>query len=135
MNSMFEQLWKKFCNNDISVSAALDAHGVRCKRRDFDIIPSLIKAGDTEKAQDVLIEMMLSTPVWDPLTVINASKMIAELFLATGKFESAVAFAEQGLEWDPANPELLLIICKSTAKYDIDKCHGYFNFLKACGYN
>lgn len=135
MNSMFEQLWKKFCSNDISISAALDAHGVRCRRRDFDIIPSMIKAGEIEKAQDVLIEMMLSTPVWDPLTVISASKMIAELFLATGKFESAVEFAEKGLQWDPANPELLLIICKSTAKFDIDKCHGYFNFLKTCGYN
>jgi hypothetical protein len=132
---MFEQLWKKFCSNDISITTALDAHAVRCRRRDFDIIPSLIKAGDIEKAQDVLIEMMLSTPVWDPLTVISASKMIAELFLLTEKFESAVAFAEKGLEWDPANPELLLIICKSTAKYDIDKCHGYFNFLKTCGYN
>ena len=135
MNSMFEQLWKKFSSNDISISVALDAHVVRCKRRDFDIIPSLIKAGNTEKAQDVLIEMMLSTPVWDSLTAISVSKMIAELFLATGKFESAVEFAEKGLVWDPANPELLLIICKSTATYDIDKCCGYFNFLKACGYN
>jgi tetratricopeptide (TPR) repeat protein len=132
---MFEQLWKKFCSNDISIGTALDAHGVRCRRRDFDIISSQIKAGNTDKAQDVLIEMMLSTPVWDPLTVISASKMIAELFLAMGKFESAVEFAEKGLEWDPANPELLLIICKCTAKYDTDKCHGYFNFLKTCGYN
>jgi len=132
---MFEQLWKKFASNDIALATALEAHGVRCRRRDFDIIASLIKAGDTEKAQNLLSEILVSMPVWDFLTITTTARLIAELLFSAGQFQSAAEFAERGLEWDPTHPELLALLCKCYATIDPGKAQMYYSYLKNIGYS
>ena len=135
MDSTFEQLWNKFLTSDISVSASLEANSNRIKRRDLETITSLIKSGDREKAQALLIEVVESTPVWNPLAVTTALKKVAEFFYASGEFEDAVLFAERGLQWDPAHPELIALLCKSNISLNPERSLFYYGYLKQNGYH
>jgi tetratricopeptide (TPR) repeat protein len=134
MDSTFEQLWNNFLTSDISVSASLEANSNRIKRRDLETITSLIKSGDREKAQAILMEVVSSTPVWNPLGVTTALKKVAEFFYSAGQYENAALFAERGLKWDPAHPELIALLCKSYLTLNPERSLSYYTYLKEIGY-
>jgi hypothetical protein len=134
MDSTFEQLWNNFLTSDISVSASLEANSNRIKRRDLETITSLIKSGDREKAQTILIDVVSTTPVWNPLGVTTVFKKVAEFFYSAGQFEDAVLFAERGLQWDPAHPELIALLCRSYLTLNPERSLFYYGYIKEIGY-
>jgi hypothetical protein len=135
MDSTFEQLWNNFLTSDISVSASLEANSNRIKRRDIETITSLIKSGDREKAQPILMDVVSSTPVWNPLGVTTALKKVAEYFYSAGQYEDAALFAERGLKWDPAHPELIALLCKCYVTLNPERSLFYYGYLKEIGYH
>lgn len=135
MDSMIEQVWEKSIAADISVSAALDAHTTRCRRRDFEIVSAMLKTGDTQKAQELLCEVISAAPSWDYLTVTTVAKLISESFLISGQFDNAIKYAERGLEWDPTHPELIALLCKSYATVNPEKSLYYYGFFKSAGFS
>lgn len=135
MDSMLEQAWGKFLSQDISVSTSIETNSNRIKRRDIDTLTSLIVKGDKERAKDLLLELLLSTPTWNPLAVTTMLQKTAEYLNSCGQYEDAVSFAERGLQWDPAHPELIALLCKINAPINPQRSLYYYNFFKESGYS
>ncbi len=135
MDSMFEQLWNKFTSQNISVSDAIETNNNRVKKRDVENLSALIIAGNKESAQELLIELFLSTPKWNPLAVTTLLQKAAEFFYSFGQYEDAVIFAELGLQWDPAHPELIALLCKSNVSLNPERSLHYSGFIKDTAFN
>ncbi len=135
MDSLFEQVWEKFLSQDISVSTSIETNNNRIKRRDIDTLTTLILKGDKDKAKDLLVELFLSTPTWNPLAVTTMLQKTAEYLNSCGQYEDAILFAERGLQWDPAHPELIALLCRINHTVDPQRSLYYYNFFKETGYS
>jgi len=135
MDLSFEQLWDKFISQDISVSASIETNNTRLKRRDIETLTALIQAGDREKSQELLTELFLSTPVWNPLAVTTLLQKTAEYFYSIGQYADAILFAERGLQWDPVHPELIALLCKSNVSLNPERSLYYLGFIRDAGYH
>lgn len=135
MDSMFEQLWDKFTSLKISVNDAIEINNNRVKKRDVENLSAFIISGNKENAQELLIELFHSTPKWNPLAVTTLLQKAAEFFYSFGQYEDAAIFAERGLQWDPANPELIALICKSNSSLNPERSLHYLGFIKDTAFN